>query len=221
MLQILYEDAALVVCCKPVGVLSQADGSVESMQTLLLAQCGGKIYPVHRLDLPVGGVMVYAKTGQSAAKLSAQMQQGGVQKEYLAIVENTPPRQGVWEDYLWKDAKAGKSYVVDRVRKGVRQAKLEYQVVAAGKLGDKPVSLCQIRLFTGRSHQIRVQFASRGYPLVGDGKYGSRIKDSLMLHSYRLQFSHPVTGKRLEFCQPMPQREPWTQFLESAPSKAL
>lgn len=212
MVTILYEDSALVVCCKPVGVLSQADGSVESMETLLEKQCGSTIYPVHRLDMNVGGVMVYAKTRPAAANLSAQIQRGQFGKEYLAIVENTPPQQGVWEDLLWKDARAGKSYVVNRPRKGVRRARLQYAVVAAGQIENRAVTLCAICLFTGRSHQIRVQFASRGYPLVGDGKYGSRIKENLTLHSHCLYFFHPTTGEWLQFSQAMPRMEPWTRF---------
>lgn len=214
MITILYEDAALVVCCKPVGLLSQADGSVQSMEMLLQKQCGSVIYPVHRLDLNVGGAMVYAKTKQAAASLSGQIQRGDFGKEYFAIVENTPPQESVWEDLLWKDARAGKSYVVNRPRKGVRQARLQYTAVASGSIENRPVTLCAIRLFTGRSHQIRVQFASRGYPLAGDGKYGSRIRGNLALHSYRLQFFHPVTGKRLQFSQPIPATAPWNQFLE-------
>lgn len=221
MIPILYEDRAILVCCKPTGVLSQGDGSTQSMETLLQAQCGGQIFPVHRLDFQVGGVMVYARTKQAAAQLSGQIQTGRLQKEYLAIVENLPPSQGVWEDLLWKDAKAGKSYVVNTERKGVRKAKLQYQVLASTQLREKTVSLCDIHLFTGRSHQIRVQFSSRGYPLVGDGKYGSRSNTKLALFSRCLQFDHPLSGKPLQFSQPMPQIEPWLQFCHKEMSNPL
>lgn len=214
MIPILYEDSAILVCCKPTNVLSQGDGSKMSMETLLQAQCGGQIFPVHRLDFQVGGVMVYAKTKQAAAQLGNQIQAGRLQKEYLAIVENLPPSQEIWEDLLWKDARAGKSYVVNRERKGVRKAKLQYQVLASTQFRERTVSLCEIHLFTGRSHQIRVQFSSRGYPLLGDGKYGGRYHTKLALFSRTLQFDHPLSGKPLRFSQPMPQTEPWLQFCD-------
>lgn len=205
MIEILFSDAQLLVCRKPVGILSQGDGTVESMETLLRAQCGGEIYPIHRLDQNVGGVMVYARTARAAAELSRQVQEKRMVKEYLAVVEQQPPEAATWEDLLWKDARAGKTYVVKRMRKGVRDAKLSYRRLQSADWEGKTVSLCEIRLETGRSHQIRAQFSSRGYPLVGDGKYGSRIKTALRLHSYRISFAHPISKQPMQFCIPMPQ----------------
>ncbi len=157
---ILYADKDIIVCIKPVGVDSE-----KELPELL----GGEIYTVHRLDKNVGGVMVYARTRQAAAALSKAIQDGTMVKEYLAMVHGTPPEIGDWTDLLWKDSTKNKVFVVKRERKGVKKARLEFHRLTEGEN-----SLVRIRLHTGRSHQIRVQFASRGFPLVGDHKYGSR-----------------------------------------------
>ena len=161
-MDILYQDEALCVCIKPVGLDSQI-GVPEALK----AQLGGGFYPVHRLDENVGGVMVYARTSKAAAMLSREIQAGAFVKEYLAQVHGTPPEQEVWEDLLFKDSRKNKVFVVRRERAGVRKAKLEFTRLTAGE-----TSLVAIRLYTGP--QIRVLFASRGFPLVGDHKYGSR-----------------------------------------------
>ena len=176
-MEILYSDEDIVVCIKPVGVDSE-----KELPELL----GGTIYPVHRLDKNVGGVMVYARTKQSAAALSKAVQDGTMVKEYLATVHGVPPESGDWTDLLWKDSGKNKVFVVKRERKGVKKARLEFRRLTKGEN-----ALVRIRLHTGRSHQIRVQFASRGFPLVGDHKYGSR--DSAvapMLYSCRLTFPY-------------------------------
>ena len=130
--------------------------------------------------------MVYARTKAAAAKFSRLIQEGGLVKEYVALVHGTPPESGDWKDLLWKDAKKNKVFVVDRDRKGVKAARLEFHRLTAGE-----TSLVRIRLHTGRSHQIRVQFSSRGFPLVGDHKYGSRAKETApMLFSCCLRFPH-------------------------------
>ena len=176
-MQILYEDSEIVVLVKPVGMDSEHD---------VPNALGGELYPVHRLDKNVGGVMVYAKTKAAAAALSRQIQEGKMGKEYVAMVEGTPPAEGQWEDLLFKDSRKNKVFVVKRQRAGVKPAKLAYRLLQAGER-----SLVFVRLYTGRSHQIRVQFSSRGYPLVGDHKYGSRSEeDSPMLFSCRLRFFH-------------------------------
>ena len=159
-MEILYSDKEIVVCVKPVGM----DSEHEVPQAL-----GGEIFPVHRLDKNVGGVMVYAKTKGAAAALSKAVQEGTMVKEYVALVHGAPPETGDWEDLLWKDSSKNKVFVVKRERKGVKKARLEYTRLREGE-----TSLVRIRLHTGRSHQIRVQFSSRGFPLVGDHKYGSR-----------------------------------------------
>lgn len=170
---------------------------------------GGEIFTLHRLDLNVGGVMVYARSKAMAAKLSRVIQDGAMKKEYVAMVHGVPPAFGDWEDLLWKDTKKNKVFVVKRERKGVKKARLEYERIssthgqreaeAAGDGGaDAAQSLVQICLHTGRSHQIRVQFASRGYPLVGDHKYGARDKIAdPMLFSCRLTF--PYQGRMVSF----------------------
>jgi len=178
-IEILFSDSSLVVCIKPVGMDSE-----KELPAALIAQLGGEIYPIHRLDQNVGGVMVFAKTRQAAAILSKAVQDGSMIKEYVAMVHGTPPEEGDWEDWLFKDSRKNKVFVVKKERKGVKKARLEYKLC---KPGD--TSLVHIRLHTGRSHQIRVQFSSRGYPLVGDHKYGSRdAATAPMLFSYRISF---------------------------------
>ena len=210
MMEILYEDKHLLVCVKPVGVLSQCDGE-EDMVALLKKQLGGEIFPLHRLDRNVGGVMAFARNARAAAALSAQIQGGGFVKRYLAAAGGVPqPKAGEMRDLLFKDARSGRSYVVTRPRKGTKEARLAYRTVgtAEGK------SLVLVRLFTGRTHQIRVQFASRRMPLLGDGKYGSRDKGcEIALWSYRLTFTHPAGGESLAFSAlPDTSEYPWKLF---------
>ena len=183
-MEILYQDSDIIVCIKPVGM----DSEHEVPQAL-----GGEIYTVHRLDKNVGGVMVYARTKAAAAKLSKAVQDGAMVKEYVAMVHGAPPETGDWEDLLFKDSRKNKVFVVKKQRAGVKKARLTYRALHIGQ-----ESLVRIRLYTGRSHQIRVQFASRGYPLVGDHKYGSRDeKTAPMLFSSCLRFPHK--GKEVCF----------------------
>lgn len=193
MLEILYEDALLLVCVKPRGVLSAADASGRRSMADLLAP--RTIYPVHRLDREATGLMVFAKDPKTAAQLSAAMG-SSFEKEYLARCEGCPPAQGVLTDLLYHDRSRNKTYVVRRKRAGVKEARLAYEVVAGGE-----ISLLRIRLFTGRTHQIRVQFASRGFPLVGDRKYGASSHGALQLLSCHLRFPHP-NGEFLSFTLP-------------------
>ena len=185
MIEILEQTPGLVVCIKPVGVRAQGEAEAD-LPALLKRQLGCEIYPVHRLDQAVGGVMVFAKTAPAAAKLSQAMAEGTLQKEYLAVLERSPERaEGELSDLLFHDRTKNKTYVVSRQRKGVKEAKLAYRVLDV----QNGLCLVRIRLYTGRTHQIRVQFASRGMPLVGDGKYGSRKNAaSPALWSYALTF---------------------------------
>ena len=223
-MQLLYEDSHLLVCVKPVGILSQRDASgkpnLEDLLQQHLSASGScaAVYPVHRLDQAVGGVMVYAKTKHCAARLSQAIQSGGVLKQYLAIIHGVlEPASGFYRDYLFKDAAKNKSYVVKTLRKGVKEASLEYETLQTGTCCFGPVSLVRIQLHTGRTHQIRVQFASRKRPLVGDGKYGSSQSNcGIALWSYQLRFAHPVRGTLLVFTQEPPQQLPWT-LMDSAP----
>ena len=170
MIEILEQTPGLVVCIKPVGVHAQGE-EPDALPALLAKQLGACVYPVHRLDQAVGGVMVFAKTAPAAAKLSQAIAGGTLQKEYLAVLGARPKDDsGELFDLLFHDRFKNKTYVVSKERKGVKKASLSYRVVAEAD----GLCLVRIRLYTGRTHQIRVQFASRGMPLVGDGKYGSR-----------------------------------------------
>ena len=187
-MEILYSDKNIAVCVKPVGLDSEMEVPAGLKDVL-----GGEIFPIHRLDKNVGGVMVYARTRQAAASLSKAVQEGTMGKEYVAMVHGTPPESGDWEDLLWKDSKKNKVFVVRRMRGGVKKARLEFQRLCEGEQ-----SLVRVRLHTGRSHQIRVQFSSRGFPLVGDHKYGSRdAAKEPMLFSCRISF--PYKGEMRVF----------------------
>ena len=205
-MNILYEDPYLLLCDKPVGVISEEGGVPD----LLREQNGlREIWCVHRLDRETGGLMVYAKTKAAAASLSASIQAGQLQKEYLAVCQGKPPAEGVMQDLLFRDKGKNKSFVVRRERKGVRKAELRYQRLA----NREGLSLLRIWLHTGRSHQIRVQFASRGYPLAGDKKYGSSFRDcDLALFSAHLSFPHPAGGKTLSRDLRPPEDWPWNLF---------
>jgi len=170
VIEILEQTPGLVVCIKPVGVRAQGEAP-DALPALLAKQLGAGVYPVHRLDQAVGGLMVFARTGAMAAKLSQAMAEGTLQKEYLAVLGARPKDDsGELFDLLFHDRFKNKTYVVSKERKGVKKASLSYRVVAEAD----GLCLVHVRLHTGRTHQIRVQFASRGMPLVGDGKYGSR-----------------------------------------------
>ena len=187
-MKLLYSDKDLAVCIKPVGLDSE-----KQLPEALARLLGGEFFPVHRLDQNVGGVIVYARTKPAAAALSKAIQKGQMIKEYVALIHGIPPETGDWEDLLFKDSRRNKVFVVDRVRTGVKAARLEFTRLRAGDS-----SLVRIRLHTGRSHQIRVQFASRGFPLVGDHKYGARDNvPSPMLFSCRIRF--PWKGEERVF----------------------
>lgn len=188
-MEILYSDANIIVLIKPVGFDSEKQVPLELKENF-----DGDIYTLHRLDKNVGGVMVYARKKQTAAELSKAIQSGEMIKEYVAMVHGTPPEKGDWEDLLFKDSRKNKVFVVKRQRAGVKKARLEFV-----RLCENPEnSLVRIRLHTGRSHQIRVQFSSRGYPLVGDHKYGSRSElMSPQLYSCKITF--PYKGEVVSF----------------------
>lgn len=177
-----------VVCRKAVGLDSE-----HKLPRLLKEKLGGEIYPVHRLDLNVGGLMVYARSKRAAAELSRLIQEGQLEKEYVALVHGTPAPEGYLKDFLYKDSRKNKVFVVKKPRNGVKEAALSYRCLRPGE-----ESLVQVLLHTGRSHQIRVQFASRGYPLVGDHKYGSRsAMEAPRLCSCRITF--PWEGRLRTF----------------------
>lgn len=215
-MEILYTDKDIVVAVKPRGVLSEAAAGQDSMPALLAPHVG-ETFTVHRLDRAVGGVMVYARNKTAAARLSAAIQAGDLHKTYTAIVTGVPESPaGEWRDYLYHDARQNKTFTVDRARKGAKEAILRYTALEQKSANGVDFSRISIELLTGRSHQIRVQLASRGFPLVGDGKYGSRVKAPfLALTATALSFPHPRDGRSMSFSAPVPQDFPWNVFVDS------
>ena len=214
-LRILYEDRYLVVCVKPVGVLSEDSESGRSLPRMLAEhyrQAGKPDYiaTVHRLDKIVGGVMVLSRRREVTGRLTAAIAAHEITKEYLAVLRGHPQEPAATlTDLLFRDASHNKSYVVKRMRKGVREARLSYEEVGR----TEALSLVRVQLYTGRTHQIRVQFASRGLPLLGDIRYGSKDPGcTAALWSYHLGFRHPVTGKPVDVTCPPPKAYPWDLF---------
>ena len=212
-MELLYEDRHLWVAVKPANLLSEQTPKQDGFADLLAKENNGYVGVIHRLDRGVGGVMVYAKTPACAAKLSAAVQQHKIQKEYLAVVCGAPQKDhDTLCDLLFHDRLVNKTYVVDRERKGVKEAILDYQVMGSIQTeAYGSLSLLKIRLQTGRTHQIRAQFSSRGLPLLGDRKYGSPYSAPIALFSHALSFAHPFTKKEI-FCSMEPMGEPWALF---------
>ncbi len=207
MFKILYEDDAIIVCVKEAGVATQTkkigQKDMESMLRTYRMQKKESSYigVVHRLDQPVSGVMVFAKTKEAAADLSRQISAKAADKYYYAVTDGVPYKaKGTLEDYLLRDGKTNLSKVVDSKTAGAKRAELSYEVLAK----NQTKALLKIKLATGRHHQIRVQMAHAGWPLAGDRKYNFKenIKQGTQpmgLCSYKLGFLHPVTKKKMEF----------------------
>ena len=198
MIEILFEDADILVCIKPAGYLSEDTDTETSLPRAIKSERSrSELFAVHRLAREVSGVMVYAKNKAAAAKLSAQVADRSFEKEYLAVVEGVPVEDGATlTDLLFKDSRKNKSFVVDRKRAGVKEASLSYKTIAKGD----GRALVRVKLHTGRTHQIRVQFASRKMPVLGDGKYGSTVRSGeIALASCMIKFKHPRTDKITEF----------------------
>lgn len=208
MVEVIYADEAIAVCVKPPRLLStdEPGGMPELVRQTLGTQ---DMRTVHRLDRVVSGLMVLARSQQAASQLSQQIRQGDFAKEYLAVVHGTPEQpEGRLTDLLLRDKARRMTMVVQESGKDVQPAALTYRV-----LGSKDgLSKVYIQLETGRTHQIRVQFASRGLPLVGERKYAV-LEDAceIALWSYRLAFTHPVTGEPMEFIKQPPGVYPWTE----------
>lgn len=223
-MRVTYDDAAITLCEKPIGVSSEVSDGVTDLPSRLLSYYTkngetGTPYVLHRLDMAVGGLMVYAKTKEAAAFLSREIAEGRLEKRYLAVVAGdvaeTLGSEGALFDYLFKDSRKNKSFAVSKKRRGVKEARLTFSVLGKTAYENGTLSLVSIRLETGRTHQIRVQFSSRGFPLWGDGKYGSRIKGDIALFSKSLTFLHPVSGQEVSFSLPMPDRMPFCLFEEA------
>ena len=196
MIDIIYKDSDVCVCLKPRGVLSEGEGG-DCLPSLLSETLATTVFPVHRLDKDTEGLMVFALTKGAAADLSRQIADGAVEKEYEANIIKAPDEpSGTFCDLLFYDRQRGRSYVVNRQRKGVKDASLEYKELSVEPFGAK----VRVRLLTGRTHQIRVQFASRGMPLCGDRRYGApKESGEFYLRSCYLKFKHPKDGKIMEF----------------------
>ena len=214
-MNVLYQDENLIFAIKQSGVLSQKDDKGRlNMVDALSELCGCGIYPLHRLDMEVGGVMVFAKNEKAASKMSALVaSHEDFKKEYLTVVEGEPPNSGVLEDLLYHDQNKNKTYVVKRERRGVKKAKLSYELIQNVEYEGKKLSLLKVRLYTGRTHQIRVQFASRGYPIVGDRRYGaSSLENKIHLFSHKIEFVSPLDRKTMSFSAKPEEDGVWGLF---------
>ena len=206
MLKVLYEDNHIIVVIKPYNIPSQSDKTNDIDMLSLVKeyikekyQKPGNVYVglVHRLDRPVGGIMVFAKTSKAASRLSESIRNKSFSKTYLAVVNGKFEKQnGVLEDYLWKDEALNMSKVVSKDKKNAKLARLTYEVLAE----KNDLSLVKINLETGRHHQIRVQFSNAGHSLYGDQKYGKgSMEKQIALWAYRLEFKHPVKDEIMKF----------------------
>lgn len=211
MPRILYENDNIIFCIKEAGLLSEAGEG--SMVELLEAHTQGTIYPVHRLDRGVGGLMAYAKNQKAAAFLSEHIQKGDFVKEYLAVIRGTPKEESATlTDLLFHDRRLNKSYTVTKKRAGVKSAVLDYRVLKTAEGEKGALSLVHVRLHTGRTHQIRVQFSSRKLPLYGDGKYGGRTeKEGIALWSHRITLTLPFSKETITM-EAAPEGAPWSFF---------
>lgn len=200
-MEILHEDRDIFVAVKPIGAVSEQTPQGDGFADLLAARNNGYVGVVHRLDRAVSGVMVYARTQSAAAELSRAVQEHRFEKVYLAVVHGRPEEaSGEMRDLLFFDRQKQKSFVVDRARNGVKEAILDYELLETiehPEFGE--LSLVRVMLKTGRTHQIRVQFASRGHALAGDGKYGARDRCEVGLFCTRIGFSHPGTKRPIVF----------------------
>ena len=207
-MEILYKDRDILVCVKPPRVLSTDEpGGLPELVRQELGDPKADVRTVHRLDRVVSGLMVLARNPAAASELSRQIREGAFQKEYLAVVHGGPSApEGTFRDLLGRDKARRMTFVSKEPGKGIQEAVLDYKVLAA--VAERAKVL--VRLHTGRTHQIRVQFASRGMPLYGERKYSERNDPcEIALWSYRLGFAHPATGEPMEFTKEPPESDPW------------
>ncbi|MDR0397206.1 MAG: RluA family pseudouridine synthase [Oscillospiraceae bacterium] len=220
---ILYEDNHLLISVKPPNLPIQADSSGDvDMLSMLKAYVKtryskpGEVYLglVHRVDRPAGGVVAFARTSKAAARLSAQLREHRMRRSYLAVIEGNVGESGEMRDYLVKDSKTNTVSIADEGESGAREAILHYKRIAAAG-SSEILTLAEIQLETGRSHQIRVQFAGRGAPLWADARYGkARPGETASLWGYALELTHPTRGEAMRFIAKPPERYPWSLFAE-------
>ena len=186
---VLYHDSSLIVCEKPVGISSESPG----LPDLIAEQCDCKALPVHRLDQGTGGIIVLARSSAACASMQLLFQENKVKKEYLAVISGCPDEnEGVFTDLLWHDRQKNKSFIVERRRAGVKEASCSWKLLNSTLYDGQKIALIRVMLHTGRTHQIRVQFGSRGFPLVGDRKYGSRLPaENVSLWASAISFPSP------------------------------
>lgn len=219
MIDVIYEDNHLLVVKKPINILSQGDNTNDLDMVNLLKKYlkekynkPGNVFVglIHRLDRPVGGIMVFAKTSKCASRLSEQVRNKTIKKTYKAVIHKTmDKKEDTLKDYLYKNKKTNMVSVVTKNHKEAKDAVLDYKTLAS----NDEFSLVEIDLHTGRPHQIRVQFSSRNHPLYGDQRYGnSKVGEQIALWSYKLEFNHPTTKERLVFTCDTPNEYPWNLF---------
>ena len=206
-IEILERNAYWAAVVKPAGISSEKDGMGRAVaETLKISP--DEVYPVHRLDREVGGVMVYALTKEMAAFLSMASAEHRMRKSYLALIQGVPEtEEGRWEDLLFHDRVRNKTYVAERMRKGVKPAALYYRLIRAKEQEERGMffSLLEVTLLTGRTHQIRAQCAARGMPIAGDRRYGGQGKNGICLFAWRLSFQDPRGGPEKCFTLPVPR----------------
>lgn len=210
-MEILYQNANILVCIKPTRVLSTDEpGGLPGLVREALGDPKADVRTVHRLDRVVSGVMVLARNADAASELSRQIREDQFRKEYLAVVHGRPENpEGTLHDLLARDKARRMTFVAEAPGKGVQEAALSYRVLEYAN----GMSLVRVRLHTGRTHQIRVQFSSRGMPLVGERKYAVwNDPCELALWSAKIGFYHPGTGEWVEFSKEPPAVFPWTEF---------
>lgn len=206
-MELIYQDRDIIVCVKPAGVLSTDEpGGLPELVRQALGDPQANVRTVHRLDRVVSGLMVLARSKKAAAELSRQIREDRFEKEYIAVVHGLVEPEGTFRDLLQRNKEEHKTYIATTPGKDVQEAILEYKRLDH----TENYSRVQVRLLTGRTHQIRAQFSGRGFPLVGDKKYGLQEDCDIALWSWRLAFDHPWTGERMEFTQLPPEIYPWT-----------
>ena len=210
-MEILYQDKRILVCIKPFGVLATDEaGGLPSLARAALGDPAACVRTVHRLDRVAGGVTVLARSREAARRLGMCVQSRAFRKAYLAVVEGVPPESGTMRDLLARDRQTRTTFVTDTPGRDVREAVLDYRTLQT----HDGFSLVHILLHTGRTHQIRAQFSSRGFPLAGDRKYGAQPihAGEIALWSYALEFPHPQTDETVCFTAPPPDTDPWNLF---------